>query len=147
MQIPQILDVKMPPLEQCQLSRSGNRLVIRCNQDPARLEARIIRDHALSFLFNGHLIRDQVVSSWRLPYDRDEIMRYGHRLNTDAPPSAAEAEFPREPWPDQVTIRVKSPVPVMTPPAPTLVGGPSGQLPPPGAWGRAQLGPAVVPDP
>jgi hypothetical protein len=74
-------------------------------------------------------------------------MRCGHRMNTDSPPSAAEAEFPREPRPDQVTIWVKSAVSVTAPPTLIPSGGPPSQSPPPGAWRRAEPGPSAVPDP
>jgi hypothetical protein len=86
MQPSQVLDVKMRPLDQCQIVRNNNRLIIRCGQDLTLLEERIIKDHALSFLLNGPKIQDPVASSWWLPYDKEEITRYGDRLNTDIPP-------------------------------------------------------------
>jgi hypothetical protein len=120
LQLSQIMDVKMPPLDQCQVTENGNRMIVRCEQEPARLEARVIKDHALSFILNGHTIQDSVVSSWWLPYDKEEVMRYGHRLSSDIPHSAADAEFPPEPWPNRVTVRLKSaaPRPVSAPATP-----------------------------
>jgi hypothetical protein len=50
-------------------------------------------------------------------------MRYGHAVNTDVPEDPDEAEFPDEPWPDDVIIRIKSHPGPQTVANPTAVGG------------------------
>jgi hypothetical protein len=52
-------------------------------------------------------------------------MRLGHSVNSDIPDDVNQAEFPPEPWPERVTIRIKSQAPPQYPVAPLPVGGDS----------------------
>jgi hypothetical protein len=97
MQISHILDTKMLPLRQCKIGQKDKLLMICCGENPVQLGARIVREHTLAFQFQGRLIEDRAVSSWLIPYDKEEIMRYGQRPNTSIPPSAEEAVFPPDP--------------------------------------------------
>jgi hypothetical protein len=107
MQLSQILGIKMPPFVQCQIVERDSRIIIRTDQDFVQLGAEVIKEHVLAFQSQGVLTESPAVSSWWDPYDKEQMMRYGHRLNTSIPPSVAEAEFPSEPWPKGVVIRIK----------------------------------------
>jgi hypothetical protein len=147
LQTSSLLDIEAPPLKQCKIRQKDKGLTICRDQDPVLLGARIIKEHRPTFQLQGSLTEDPVVSSWWTPYDKEEIMRYGHRLNTSIPPWAAEAEFPPEPCPDRIVVRVKSAAPMVTSPVASLADGPPSQPSPPGSWGRAQPGPSSVFDP
>jgi hypothetical protein len=56
----------------------------------------------------GTILRSPQASTWWLPYNKEAMMRYGHAVNSSIPENPEEAEFPDEPWPQEVTIRVKS---------------------------------------
>jgi hypothetical protein len=72
------------------------------------LGPQVLREHALSWVLEGTTIHAPQATTWWVPYDREAIMRYGQAVNTAIPEDANEAEFPDEPWPDQVVIRIKS---------------------------------------
>jgi hypothetical protein len=73
-------------------------------------------------------------------------MRYGHTVNTNIPEDPAEADFPPEPWPDQVVIRIKTQAPPKNAAAPLPAGDePCGSLTVPGlpaGWRGPALGQA-----
>jgi hypothetical protein len=50
-------------------------------------------------------------------------MRYGHSVNSSIPADPNEAEFPDEPWPDDVIIRIKAHSGPQVPAAPLLADG------------------------
>jgi hypothetical protein len=81
-----------------------------------------------------------------IPYDLNEIMRWGHSINTDIPEWGDEAEFPRLPWGDRVVIRVKSQAPPNQPSAPLPAGDgsqdPSSAPGLPATWKGPALGEA-----
>jgi hypothetical protein len=58
-------------------------------------------------------------------------MRYGHSVNSDIPEDPAEAEFPNEPWPKDVVIRIKLHPGVSVPAAPFTTGGSGSSAPAP----------------
>jgi hypothetical protein len=69
-------------------------------------------------------------------------MRYGHSVNSAIPENPDEAEFPPTPWPDEVTIRIKSQAPPQNPAAGDGLRGssPAPDLPP--GWKGPALGQA-----
>jgi hypothetical protein len=71
-------------------------------------------------------------------------MRYGHSVNTDIPEDPNEAEFPDEPWPEDVVIRIRSHpgLPALT--GPTSADGTGGTSPSsaPTSWIGLALGTA-----
>jgi hypothetical protein len=71
-------------------------------------------------------------------------MRYGHSVNTSIPADPNEAEFPDEPWPNDVIIRIKSQASPQVPAAPLPAGGPQGPSAPglPSGWQGPALGTA-----
>jgi hypothetical protein len=67
-------------------------------------------------------------------------------VNTDIPEDVNEAEFPAEPWPERVAIRIKSQAPPQIPASP-LPAGDRSQEPPsapglPSGWKGIALGQA-----
>jgi hypothetical protein len=71
-------------------------------------------------------------------------MRYGHSVNSSIPADPNEAEFPPQPWPNDVTIRIKSHPSPQASLSPLTVDGAaawSRQNPPP-SWQGPALGQA-----
>jgi hypothetical protein len=71
-------------------------------------------------------------------------MRYGHSVNSNIPADPKEAEFPPEPWPNDVTIRIKSHPAPQAPLPPLTVDGVAAWPPqnPPSGWQGPALGQA-----
>jgi hypothetical protein len=139
-------------------------VTIRDHRDPIPLKE--IQGNFKEHLIVFHLERQEVSSGFtprlRIPYYRTIIMERGHRLHVSIPLDTEEAEFPEEPWPKQVDIRItgkdlwpKTKAPTQgstgdssTPP------GPSGSEPaaPPnsqsseGVWQNAAPSPSFVGD-
>jgi hypothetical protein len=93
---------------------------------------------------NGKIFTAPELSAWWLPYDRNAIMRYGNTVNSSIPTDPDEAEFPEEPWPTDVLIRIKS-----SPPPPALspsvfVNSAPIASPPPANWQGPALGQAPL---
>jgi hypothetical protein len=86
--------------------------------------------------------------SWWIPIDREAIMRFGHSVNTSIPEDPNEAEFPPEPWPNHVIIRIKSAPPPPTLPMPEPAGGDPSASGLSTSWTGPALGqaPAISPD-
>jgi hypothetical protein len=97
--------------------------------------------HLLSWNLAGTILRAPQTSTWWLPYNREAIMRYGHSVNSSIPADPNEPEFPDEPWPHDVTIRIKSHPDPQVPAASLPVDGsnPSGSGPPKG-WTGPDVG-------
>jgi hypothetical protein len=72
------------------------------------LGLRILKKHLLSWNLEGRILTDPTATTWWVPYDYHAIMVFGHSINSDIPADSNEAEFPPEPWPERVVIRVKS---------------------------------------
>jgi hypothetical protein len=127
-QIGRILDIKMPPISQCHVSRdTGGPVIIQYDGEVVRLGLKILNEHLLSWNLEGRILTDPDISTWWYPYDFGEIMRSGHRMNTDIPEDPDQAIFPDLPWPERVMIRIKSQAPPPQVPAAPLPagGGPS----------------------
>jgi hypothetical protein len=99
---------------------------------------RLMKQHILAWNLNETIINAPEPTNWFLPYDKEEIMRYGNTVNRTIPPDPEEAEFPDEPWPTDVIIRIKSHPPPQLSPDPIPNSGPPQSFHPPGSW----LGPA-----
>jgi hypothetical protein len=125
-QIGRLLDIKMPPFDRCQLiTRRGLGPRIIFDDEVVPLNLRMLRQHLLAWNLEGRILKAPQVTTWWVPYHLDAIMRYGHSVNTDIPDDPNEAEFPPTPWPDEVTIRVKSHTVPQVPAAPLPAGGSS----------------------
>jgi hypothetical protein len=92
-----MLGIKTPPFAQSQIDKKAQRFIIRHDQEFVQLEFRVIKEHVAAFQWQGALIQSPSLTGWWVLYDREEIVRYGHRLNINISPSAAEAEFIPEP--------------------------------------------------
>jgi hypothetical protein len=64
------------------------------------------KEHALAFRVADKTSISKPVRC-TFPYDRDEIMNFGHTLSEHSPEDSAMAEFPAPPWQLRVDIRVK----------------------------------------
>jgi hypothetical protein len=94
-QIGRILDVKVPPIPQCEIIPRGNAgAIIQYDGGIPPLGMRILKEHLLAWNVNGRIFEAPLASSWSIPYDYEAIMR-----------------FPPLPWGDRVVIRVKSQAP------------------------------------
>jgi hypothetical protein len=123
-QISRILDVKMPPITQCHVSRvNGGPVYIPYGGEVVPLGLRILREHLLSWNLEGRILTAPNVTTWWIPYDYHAIMALGHSINTGIPEDSNEAEFPPEPWPERVVIRIKSHASPQDPAALVSVGG------------------------
>jgi hypothetical protein len=144
-QIGRILDIKMPPIVHCQISRvDGGPVNIRYGGEVVQLGLKILREHLFSWNLEGRILTAPQVTTWWVPYNRNAIMSLGHTVNSDIPVDPEQAESPPEPWPERVTIRIKSQAPPQNPAAPLAVGGdPSSPAPGlPLGWRGATLGQA-----
>jgi hypothetical protein len=94
-----ILDVTVPPIDQCQVTpRSNGGAVIVYNGEVPPLGLKLLKEHLLSWNAESRIIAAPMVSTWWLPYDLNAIMRFGHAVNTVIPEDPNEAEFPPLPW-------------------------------------------------
>jgi hypothetical protein len=146
-QIGRILDIKMPPIVQCQISRAdGGPINIRYGGEVVPLGLRIPREHLFVWNLEGRMLAAPQVTTWWVPYNLNAIMSLGHTVNSDIPEDPTQAEFPPEPWLERVTIRIKSQALPQVPAAPLLAGG-DPSLPASSAplgWRGAALGQAQV---
>jgi hypothetical protein len=123
-QIGRILDIKMPPISQCHVSReNGGPVIIQFDGEVVRLGLKILNEHLLSWNLEGQILADPNLSTWWYQYDLGKIMRHGHRINTEIPEDPDQAIFPNLPWPERVVIRIKSQAPPQIPAAPLPAGG------------------------
>jgi hypothetical protein len=109
------------------------------------LGLKIPKEHTMAWNIEARVLEAPVVTTWWVPYDLKAIMRYGHTVNTEIPEDVNEAEFPQEPWPERVVIRIKSQTVPQIPAAPLpAAGDPQSPLAPgaPSGWKGAALGQA-----
>jgi hypothetical protein len=144
-QLSRNLSLKLPPLVLCQQTpRRGHGPAIQFDGDVPTLDQRLLKEHRLAWNLAGTTIHAPAVSTWWLPYNRQAIMNYGHSVNTSIPADPNEAEFPDEPWPQDVCIRIKSQAPPQVPaiplPAGDLQGSPASDFPT--GWKGPALGEA-----
>jgi hypothetical protein len=144
-QLSRNLGLKMPPLTLCQqIPRRGHGPAINFDGEVPSLNHRLLKEHRLAWNLEGTILYAPEVSTWWLPYNREAIMRYGHSVNSSIPADPNEAGFPDEPWPNDVTIRIKSHAVPQVPAAPSLADGsqnPSASDAPTG-WTGPDLGSA-----
>jgi hypothetical protein len=115
-QMSRILDIKMPPIVHCQTNRVADGVVnVRYGGEVAPLGLRILSEHSFSWNLEGRILKAPQISIWWVPYNRKAIMSLGHTVNSDIPDYEDQAEFPPEPWPERVTIRLKSQAPPQVP--------------------------------
>jgi hypothetical protein len=117
---------------------------IQYGGEVAPLSLKILREHLFAWNLGGRILAAPHLTTWWVPHNYDEIMRYGHTVNSDIPEDVAQAESPDEPWPERVVIRIKSLAPPQVPAALLSVGGsplPSAPDSPLG-WRGAPLGQA-----
>jgi hypothetical protein len=152
-QIGRILDVKVPPIPMCQVtSRERGGAILTFDGEVPSLALKLLKEHLFTWNLEGRMLVAPMPKLCWLPYDFNEIMRFGHSVNTDIPEWGDEAEFPPTPWRDRVTIRVKSQIPPFQPLAPLPADGelPSSSSAPglPAAWTGPALGqaPPISPD-
>jgi hypothetical protein len=144
-QLGRILDIKVPPLDQCQITREDQGpVIIQYQEEVQRLGLRILNEHILGWNLEGRILMDPNISTWWLPYDYAAIMRYGHTINSGIPDDVDQAIFPDLPWPERVVIRIRSQAPPPSPAAPLPVGGTPALLAPGPStgWRGAALGQA-----
>jgi hypothetical protein len=123
-QISRILDVKMPPITQCHISRvNDGPVIIQSGEETVPLGLRILREHLSSWNLEGRMLTAPHLTTWWVPYDVNEIMRYGHSVNPEIPEDPSQAEFPPLPWPERVVIRIKAQAPPQNSAALVSVGG------------------------
>jgi hypothetical protein len=138
--------MKMPPLTLCrQTPRPRHGPLIEYDGEIPSLNCRLLREYLLSWNLEGTILRAPQVTTWWLPYNKIAIMRYGHTVNSAIPEDPNEAEFPDEPWPDDVMIRIKSHPSLQVPPTALFAGDPSQASPPSGpptGWQGPALGQA-----
>jgi hypothetical protein len=141
-QLSRNLGIKTPPFSQCQLEpRRGHGPKISFTGGTPPLSHRLLRQHNLSWNMGGNILHAPQISAWWLPYNKGAIMRYGHSVNSDIPEDPEEADFPDEPWPEDVVIRIKSHPGPQASTGPVSVDG-AGTLPPSGAP-SSWIGPAL----
>jgi hypothetical protein len=143
-QIGRLLDFKVPPLAKCGLTpRQRLGPIIQYDEEVTPLGLKTLKQHLLSWNLEGTILKAPQVTTWWIPYNLEAIMSYGHSVNSAIPENPSEAEFPPTPWPDEVTIRIKSRAPPQIPSAPLPVGGAPLALPAPGSpsgWQGPALG-------
>jgi hypothetical protein len=144
-QLSRRLNVKIPPLPFCRISpRRDSGQLIHYDEEVPQLSHKLLKTHKLAWQMNGKIIQAPEATAWWLPYDRNAIMRYGNTVNSIIPPDVDMAEFPDEPWPADVLIRIKAaPSPQALSP-PIFVGGPPPSSPPPTSWQGPAIGQAPV---
>jgi hypothetical protein len=136
-QLSRRLGVKIPPLTSCKLTpRQRNGPLIEYDGEIPQLSHKLLKSHLFSWNLNGTIFTAPEVTGWRLPYDRNAIMRFGNSVNCVIPHDPDMAEFPAEPWPRDVMIRIKSSLFPQPAPSPISAGGPPKSLTftPPGNW-------------
>jgi hypothetical protein len=144
-QIGRLLDFKVPPITQCQITQRQRRgAIIEFDGEVVPLGLRILKEHQFAWNLEGRILEAPTVTTWWIPYDYTAIMRYGHTVNTSLPEDPAEAEFPPEPWSDRVVIRIKSQASPKDQAAPLPADDPSGSSAPvlPSGWKGPALGQA-----
>jgi hypothetical protein len=107
-QLSRNLGLKLPPLTLCQQTSSKHHTEIRYDDEVPQLSQRLLKVHLLIWNLEGTILRSPQASTWWLPYNKEAMMRYGHTVNSSIPENPDEAEFLDEPWPQEVTIRIKS---------------------------------------
>jgi hypothetical protein len=108
-QISRNLEIIMPPSALCQQTpRPRHGPKIEFQGETAPLGFRLMKQHNLSWNLEGTILSAPEPTPWFLPYDKAEIMRFGNSVNGAIPHDPDEAEFPDEPWPTDVVIRIKS---------------------------------------
>jgi hypothetical protein len=108
-QIGRLLDLKVPPIVQCQIKqRQRGGAIIECDGEVVPFGLRILKEHQFEWNLEGRILEAPAITTWWIPYDYAAIMRSGHTVNTAIPEDVSEAEFPPEPWLDRVVIRIKS---------------------------------------
>jgi hypothetical protein len=123
-QMGRILDIKMPPIVQCHITRvNGGPLNIQYAGEVVQLGLGILREHLLSWNLGSRILTAPHMTPWWVPYDSHAILAFGHSINSEIPEDSNEAEFPPEPWPERVVIRIKSHAPPQNPAALVSVGG------------------------
>jgi hypothetical protein len=136
-QMSRALGLKAPPLALCQQRpRQRHGPEITFYGEVPTLSHRLLREHRLAWNLNGLIIHAPQVTTWWIPYNKIAIMRYGNSVNCGIPHDPNEAECPDEPWPMDVTIRIKS-HPAVQPLAAPLPAGDPPRPPrslPPGSW-------------
>jgi hypothetical protein len=76
-QIGRILDVKIPPIPQCQITPRGHGgAIIQFDGDVTPLGLKILREHLLAWNLEGRILEAPMVSTWWIPYDHAAIMRF-----------------------------------------------------------------------
>jgi hypothetical protein len=137
----------------CQVTpREKGGAILTFDGEVRPLGLRLLKEHLFTWNVEGSMLNAPTAKSCRLPYHFNEIMRFGHSVNTDIPEWGDEAEFPPTPWGDRVVIRVKSQIPPVQPLAPLLADGePPSSSPAPGlstTWTGPALGqaPPISPD-
>jgi hypothetical protein len=143
-QLSRELGLKMPPLtlfRQTPIPRHGSS--IQFDGEVPSLNHRLLKEHRLAWNLEGTILRAPQATTWWLPYNRLAIMRYGHTINSGIPDDPNEAEFPDEPWPRDVMIRIKTHAPAQHPPAELPAGDPSqASSQAPSGWQGPALGQA-----
>jgi hypothetical protein len=142
-QLSRRLNVKIPPLVSCKLTPRRNcGPVINFDGEAPQLSHKLLKTHKLAWQMNGKIFAAPETTTWWLPYDRNAIMRYGNTVNSAIPQDPDMADFPDEPWPTDVLIRIKSalPPPALSPPI--FVGGNPISSPPPSSWQGPAIGQA-----
>jgi hypothetical protein len=118
-QLSRRLGVKIPPLKICKVTlRQRLGPVIEYDGEVRQLSHKLLKTHLFSWNLNGTIFTSPEVNAWWLPYDRNAIMRFGNSVNCVIPHDPNLAEFPEEPWPRDVLIRIKTspdPQPVSSP--------------------------------
>jgi hypothetical protein len=131
-QITRLLDYKIPPCAKGHASPlKGGGGSIHFDDDLVPLGLKILKQHLFSWNIEGRILTAPGLTTWWIPYHLDRIMSYGHSVNSDIPEDPNEAEFPPTPWPEEVTILVKSHAPPQIPAAPLSVEGAPLALPAP----------------
>jgi hypothetical protein len=108
-QLSRNLGLKIPPLMLCRRTpRRGHGPSMQFDGEVPALNHRLLKEHRLSWNIEGTILSAPQVTTWWLPYNREAIIHYGHSVNSSIPADPNEAESPLEPWPNDVTIRIKS---------------------------------------
>lgn len=111
---------KIPPFEKVRIEQKGRLWEITFDEDPELRDAQVLKTHQFRFSLPDDMITElDFWESW-LPYERGEIMRYGHQIDPRIPEEEDEAEFPPEPLGMDVEIRIKLNE-VIFPPAPVQI--------------------------
>jgi hypothetical protein len=133
-QMGRILNIQFPPVSQGRIvPRVQGGSIFESDGEVQPLNLRLLREHVFIWNIEGRMLEAPLPKSCWPPYDLNEIMRFGHSINSAIPDDANEAEFPPTPWGDRVTIRVKSQASPSPPSSPLPVG--DGSLDPPSAPG------------